>query len=330
MTITKDGIPYTPFPFRANWDAARPQLTLTYDTAIEQALRGYEQRGQYRAHPRPRLSYSVDVDGFGAVMNTLRTIFRVDHATAHLPGANEGTGRVAVPMVGRESWLQSHTAGALTIDPTPWPWAVNDWLIVYDDATTSTVVAQVTAVAANVLTIGSLSAPLTSLMELGDGSMVAPLFFGRMEAPELDLQSSWHGDVDVTVTGDSYVIAPGVPPACVDEPEWPDVVGVVGPTAVATASVMVMTATFTGSASTRGTSPVDGVTLVALAGYDWDFGDGSTGVGAVAEHEYLAPGTYTAVLTVRDVLRRYDVATVAVVIVEPGGDGSSGEVGGGL
>ena len=330
MIITVADIPYTLFPFLANWDAARPQLTLGYDTTIEQALRGYEQRGQYRAHPRPKLVYTVDVDGVGAVMNTLRTIFRVDHATAHLPGANEGTGRVAVPMVGRESFLQSHTSDTLTIDPTPWPWAVNDWLIVYDDVSTLRyIVAQVTAVAANVLTIDSLSAPLGTLA-LSDGSVVSPLFLGRMEAPEMDLQSSAHGDVEVIVTGDSYVIAPGVPPACADEPEWPDVVGVVGPTAVATASVMVMTATLTGSASTPGTSPLDGTTLVEIASYEWDFGDGSTGVGAVVEHEYLASGTFAAVLTVRDALRRFDVATVAVVIEEPVDDGSSGEVGGGL
>ncbi len=33
--------------------------------------------------------------------------------------------------------------------------------------------------------------------------------------------------------------------------------------------------------------------------YRWEFGDGATGTGAVVSHTYLAPGTYTAVLTVR-------------------------------
>ena len=48
--------------------------------------------------------------------------------------------------------------------------------------------------------------------------------------------------------------------------------------------------------------------------YRWDFGDGTTGTGAVVQHVYSAPGTYTVRLTVRD---RYggtdsDTATATV------------------
>jgi PKD repeat protein len=37
-----------------------------------------------------------------------------------------------------------------------------------------------------------------------------------------------------------------------------------------------------------------------IASYDWNFGDGSTGTGAVVEHHYTATGHYSATLTVTD------------------------------
>ncbi|MFC2046479.1 PKD domain-containing protein [Chloroflexota bacterium] len=50
--------------------------------------------------------------------------------------------------------------------------------------------------------------------------------------------------------------------------------------------------TFDGSESRPGTSPI--------ASYVWDFGDGTTGLGAVVTHIYNAPGTYQVTLTVTD------------------------------
>jgi cytochrome c len=47
--------------------------------------------------------------------------------------------------------------------------------------------------------------------------------------------------------------------------------------------------------SAAATDP-DGDTLT----YRWDFGDGSTGAGAMVEHAYTSAGTYTAVVTVSD------------------------------
>jgi len=37
-----------------------------------------------------------------------------------------------------------------------------------------------------------------------------------------------------------------------------------------------------------------------IVGYEWNFGDGTYGVGPVVEHRYLYPGTYNVVLTVTD------------------------------
>jgi PKD repeat protein len=64
------------------------------------------------------------------------------------------------------------------------------------------------------------------------------------------------------------------------------------PTASFGATVHTLTATVDGSAS----SDPDGT----VAGYAWDFGDGSTGTGAKASHRYAAGGSYTVTLTVTD------------------------------
>jgi chitodextrinase len=52
------------------------------------------------------------------------------------------------------------------------------------------------------------------------------------------------------------------------------------------------TVTFDGSGSQPGSSPI--------AGYDWVFGDGNTGSGAVVTHIYATAGTYQVTLTVTD------------------------------
>jgi PKD repeat protein len=50
---------------------------------------------------------------------------------------------------------------------------------------------------------------------------------------------------------------------------------------------------FDGTTSTPGLG-------AAITSYVWDFGDGSSGTGAIATHQYEAPGTYLARLTVTD------------------------------
>ena len=328
--IAQDGIPFTLLPFMPDWTMS-PRFAVVWDTEIEQAVRGYETRGQLRSAPRPELTFGVSFSNgteFGEFTAAMSHGFRVDHANAHIDGANAGAAQFCAPWAGFECWLRSFTTTTLTIDPTPHPWAVGDWLIVFGD-TAGHVVAQVSDVAANVLTLDNLSAPLSTLV-LADGSCVSPLFFGRLEPPKWDIDSPLHSLVKLKLTGHRYVLPVGVPPACAGEPEWPNPPACTGPTAVASMTLSTMVAVFNGTASTAGTSPADGVTAVPILGYEWDFGDGATAVGATPEHEYLTAGVFHVTLTVRDALTRYDAAVLTVTIDEPEDGGSSGIVGGGL
>ncbi|MGC9530335.1 MAG: PKD domain-containing protein [Candidatus Bipolaricaulaceae bacterium] len=51
-----------------------------------------------------------------------------------------------------------------------------------------------------------------------------------------------------------------------------------------------------------------------ITSYQWSFGDGATGRGAVVSHAYSSPGTFTAHLTVRDGSGRSDTDTAQVTI----------------
>lgn len=58
-----------------------------------------------------------------------------------------------------------------------------------------------------------------------------------------------------------------------------------------------------------------------IRSYEWDFGDGSTGWGSTAIHEYSAAGDYTVTLTVTDYSGNTATATIPVTILSPN-DGS--------
>ncbi|MEJ2108769.1 MAG: S8 family serine peptidase [Acidobacteriota bacterium] len=70
----------------------------------------------------------------------------------------------------------------------------------------------------------------------------------------------------------------------------------IGPTAAFTVSASIgsypLTVSFDAAISTAG----DGT----ITRYDWQFGDGNTGTGAIIQHTYTSTGTYTARLTVLD------------------------------
>jgi len=71
---------------------------------------------------------------------------------------------------------------------------------------------------------------------------------------------------------------------------------------------------FDASASIAGSS--------AIASYTWNFGDGSTGSGAMTNHTFLTAGTFTVSVTVTDAT---NLSSGASLIVTVTGGGSSGE-----
>lgn len=81
------------------------------------------------------------------------------------------------------------------------------------------------------------------------------------------------------------------------------------PTASFTSSVTGYNASFTSTS----TDP-DGDVVTSA----WDFGDGSTGTGATATHEYAEAGTYSVVLTVTDNDGAQSSATQSVEVLEAG------------
>ncbi|NAZ16803.1 PKD domain-containing protein [Glutamicibacter soli] len=81
------------------------------------------------------------------------------------------------------------------------------------------------------------------------------------------------------------------------------------PTAVAGGDCTGLTCSFTGS----GSNDPDG----DIASYAWQFGDGESGTGEVAEHNYAAAGTYTATLTVSDADGATATDEVTVEVTEP-------------
>jgi PKD repeat protein len=54
-----------------------------------------------------------------------------------------------------------------------------------------------------------------------------------------------------------------------------------------------------------------------IASYGWAFGDGGTATGVTASHQYVAAGSYNAVLTIRDNLNLTSTKTV-VITATPG------------
>jgi|GEM_PF-1686526 len=84
-------------------------------------------------------------------------------------------------------------------------------------------------------------------------------------------------------------------------------------TATPTSGDAPLTVYFDGSASS---DPDAGGGIIS---YDWDFGDGNSGSGAMISHTYQLAGTYTATLTVTDAANATDDASTPITVNSTGG-----------
>jgi PKD repeat protein len=54
---------------------------------------------------------------------------------------------------------------------------------------------------------------------------------------------------------------------------------------------------------------------IGIVSYKWDFGDGSKGIGQIANHTYTNPGRYNVTLTVKDAANNSDSASITVTVM---------------
>ncbi len=93
------------------------------------------------------------------------------------------------------------------------------------------------------------------------------------------------------------------------------VTSLVAPNVLPKAAFSVSAADLVVSVDGSGSADPDG----SVAGYVWDFGDGSSGTGVKPDHTYAAAGTYSVSLTVTDDRGGKDTVTRSVTVVAPVG-----------
>ena len=77
-------------------------------------------------------------------------------------------------------------------------------------------------------------------------------------------------------------------------------------------------APFTVYFDASGSSVVSDCGSCSIVSYAWNFGDGTTGTGVTASHEYASAGTYNVILTVTDSNGNIGYASVAITVTEVG------------
>jgi hypothetical protein len=57
---------------------------------------------------------------------------------------------------------------------------------------------------------------------------------------------------------------------------------------------------------------------IGIVSYEWDFGDGTTGIGKTVNHIYEKPGTYKVTLTVKDAAGNYATDSIIITVQSTG------------
>jgi hypothetical protein len=186
--------------------SAPPRCRLRWRTEVETALRGNEQRGALREHPRAILRFSVSPDGAAGradLQSLLQTVFHAQHGGDPVP-TNEHAGKVAVPWAGKGGWAPTVEAEALPgLEAHGWLWRTGDTLFLFD-AQERWEARRVTGVA------GGFSLETETLggaagFDGAAGAQVYPALFGRLRAPvEFDPQSWAESLVELEVEQEGF------------------------------------------------------------------------------------------------------------------------------
>lgn len=147
-------------PEPPDWNAG-VELCLQWQTKIAAGLTGLEDRAGLRGLPSAIMTWQMT--GAGVAASAL--------LAARIRRALE-IGSAAAPCHARASRCLTAGAGALTLEPTPWPWAAGDWLWIGDTAQAR----QVAGVAGEVLSLATPIGPLPAA-----GTLIYPLLFGTLE-----------------------------------------------------------------------------------------------------------------------------------------------------
>lgn len=174
-------------PHPADWNS-EPEWVRTWQTGITASITGAEQRQSVRSLPRTKLSY---------VISALSLEERAE-LDERLDAASK-SGTACVPYYGRGSVLQNDVvAETVNLSLSAWPWAVGDYAFFQSSYAQAAYhdfdVCLVTGVVGNVLT---LDHPVSRLYLAG--ALVWPLLFGKFAMQKQNANSSWHGDVKITV-----------------------------------------------------------------------------------------------------------------------------------
>jgi uncharacterized phage protein (TIGR02218 family) len=153
--------------FAADWKNGAA-LSLRWQTEIAAALDGGEDRAGLRPAPRATASWRL----------TARDAMEAARLETQLRAALD-SGLAAAPCHARPCYVMevANDGQTLVLKPTRWPWAVGDWLLVFD-ASGQTQTRQITAVEDNGTAL-QLNASIADPPPVG--AAVYPLIFGRLE-----------------------------------------------------------------------------------------------------------------------------------------------------
>lgn len=169
-------------PFVANYES-EPAQERRWQTDLEDSEFSHESRRALRSVPRRSVSWKVTPADLQTNARLLDQIL-----------AAKKSGLACAPLFGRGSEIAVEVTGTtLEIEPTLWPWAVGDYLILIDSAGEYDV-RQLEAIAAETITLDEAVS-----RAYGCGLFVWPLIFGKFRCDGLNALREEIGEADLSI-----------------------------------------------------------------------------------------------------------------------------------